>query len=104
MPDEYIEYDQVRAGANEILDCANKMQGIFDEVAGSVRIMTADDTFKGTASDALKAEFEPFRANFADYVGAVRRFANLYTGASETLERTEREIQQQAEQLGGTGN
>ena len=104
MPDEYIEYDQVKNGANEILDCANKMQGIFDEVAGSVRVMTAEDNFKGMASDALKAEFEPFRAGFADYVSAVRRFANLYTSASESLETAEKDIAQKIEELGGSGN
>ena len=99
MTNEFISYDQVRAGVQELTDCANKMQQVFDEVAGSVKVMTTDDTFAGQASNALKGEFEPFRAKFADYISAVRRFAALFTAAANALEANEQNISNQANQL-----
>ncbi len=99
MPNEYINYEQVRNGARELNDCANKMQDIFDSVSGSMRTMTSDQNFKGAASSALQAEFEPFRNQFTNYVNAVRRFAALFGAATEALEASEASLKQQVEQL-----
>ena len=99
MSNEYINYDQVRNGAQEINRCADKMQEIFDSVAGSVRVMTNEENFAGNASNALQAEFEPFRSGFANYVSAVRRFAALYSAATSALEANEASLKQQIDQL-----
>ena len=99
MTNEFISYEQVRSGVQELNDCANKMQQIFEEVAGSVNMMTAEDTFAGQASNALSNEFQPFKAKFADYISAVRRFSALFTAAANALEANEQNISNQAGQL-----
>lgn len=99
MPNEYINYEQVRNGARELNECANKMQDIFDSVTGSMRTMTNEENFKGEASSALQAEFEPFRNQFTNYVSAVRRFAALFGAATESLEANEARLKQQAQEL-----
>ena len=99
MPNEYINYEQVRAGANELNECANKMQDIFDSVSGSMTTMTNEENFKGNASSALQAEFQPFKNQFTNYVNAVRRFSALFTGATEELEANEASLRGKIEEL-----
>lgn len=99
MPNEYINYEQVKAGAGELNECANRMQDIFDSVSGSMNTMTTDENFKGQASTALQAEFQPFKNQFTNYVNAVRRFSALFGGAAEELEANEASLNQQIQQL-----
>ena len=99
MPNEYITYEQVKAGADNLRDCANKMEEIFNSVTGQMRNMTTTETFQGVASNELSAEFEQFRGGFNDYVTKVREFADAYTAASEALQSTEDQLKKQVGQL-----
>ena len=99
MPNEYITYEQVKAGADNLRDCANRMEEIFNNVTGQMRNMTTTETFQGVASNELSAEFEQFRGGFNDYVTKVREFADAYTAASEALQATETQLKKQAGQL-----
>jgi len=99
MTFEYINYEQVKNGAQEISSCADVMQDIFDQVTGSMRNMTSEENFGGRASDALKAEFEPFKGQFINYVNTVKRFAALYGSATETLQANEEILNKQIQQL-----
>ena len=99
-----IDFNGVRNGAKEISACANTMESIFNSVTGSMRTMTSEDAFQGEASEALKAEFEPFRAKFDQYVDAVRRFAALYEGAATTMETSEAELKQKENEFLGGNN
>lgn len=99
MPNEYITYEQVKAGADNLRDCANRMEEIFNNVTGQMRNMTTTETFQGVASNELSAEFEQFRGGFNDYVTKVREFADAYTAASESLQTTENQLKKQVGQL-----
>lgn len=99
MPNEYISYEQVQAGAEELRKCANIMEEIFNNVSGQMRNMTTTETFQGVASNALSAEFDQFKSGFSDYVNKVREFADAFTAASDTLQTTEEQLKKNVEQL-----
>ena len=101
---QYIRYDQVIQGAEEISQAAKQMNDIFNEVSGSINTMTTDENFKGSASNALQAEFAPFRGQFNNYVNAVERFAALYRNAARQILESERNIEQQANALSNGSN
>ncbi len=101
---EYINYEQVNNGADEISQTAKQINDIFGEVSGSINTMTNEENFKGTASNALQAEFAPFKNEFSNYVNAVQRFAALYSNAAKELLENERNIEQQANALRGNTN
>ena len=75
MPNEYITYEQVQSGAEELRKCANVMEEIFNNVSGQMRNMTTTETFQGVASNELSAEFQQFKGGFSDYVNKVREYA-----------------------------
>lgn len=97
---EYINYAQVREGIEQLKQCATTMEDIFNTVTGSMKTLTNEEVFKGKASTALAAEFEPFRGRFVNYVSIVRDFAALFSEASTTLEDTENRLKQEAEATG----
>lgn len=100
MPHEYINYEQVKTGVQELLGCANTMEEIFNAVTRSMRTMTSEENFQGVASSTLAAEFEPFRGRFESYVRTVRRFGELFGAAEEALQQNETNLKKQADQLG----
>ena len=89
MPNEYISYEQVQAGADELRKCANIMEEIFNNVSGQMRNMTTTET----------AEFDQFKSGFTDYVNKVREFVDAFTAASDTLQATEEQLKKNVEQL-----
>ena len=97
---EYISFEDVRNGVNEIIACSNTMEGIFDSVSGNMSTMTTDDVFQGRAKEALEQSFKPFEGQFKNYIAKVREFADSFTQAANELERTEHEIQSKANDLG----
>ena len=99
MPNEYITYEQVQSGAEELRKCANIMEEIFNNVTGQMRNMTTTETFQGVASNALSAEFDQFRGGFSDYVNKVREFADAFTAASETLKATEEQLKKNVDNI-----
>lgn len=99
MPNEYINYEQVRRGATEIVDCATKMQEIFDSVSGNMRNMTESENWKGVSSNALQNEFREFQNQFPRYIDTVKRFAALFNVATDALEANESDIYRQVDNL-----
>ena len=70
---EYMTYEQVQNGAEELVKCANIMEEIFNNVSGQMNKMTSKETFQGQASDALSSEFSEFASGFNDYVEKVAK-------------------------------
>ena len=97
---EFITYEQVRQGCMDILKCAREMQRVFDEVSGSMKNMTSESNFVGTASNALSGAFKPFEGKFAEYIKTVEGFAEKFNVTTDDLEAMERRLAQQASELG----
>lgn len=100
MPNEYITYEQVRAGAENLKKCASIMEDIFNNVTGNMRNMTTQENFQGVASNELSAEFEQFRGGFNDYVGKVRDFAIAFEAAAGALQANEEQLKKQVSNIG----
>ena len=96
---EYIEYEQVVHGADELKSCASKMRIIFDAVTGHMTQMTSADNFQGRASNRLQEEFNSKRKDFDSYVAAVERFASLFETSSEMLGAAEKKMETIANDL-----
>ncbi len=99
MPNEYITYEQVKTGADNLRNCANKMEEIFNNVTGNMQTMTTQENFQGVASNELSAEFEQFRGGFTDYVQKVRDFADAFEAAAEALQANEEQMKQQVSNI-----
>ncbi len=97
---EYISFEDVKNGVEEIIRCSNTMESIFDQVSGNMSTMTEDSTFQGVAKEALADSFRPFEGQFKNYLATVRDFANAFNAAAEALATTEHEIQAKANDLG----
>lgn len=100
MPNEYITYEQVKSGAEQLRKCANTMEDIFNNVTGNMRTMTTTENFQGAASNELSAEFEQFRGGFNDYVTKVRDFATAFESAAEALQANEEMMKKQVSNIG----
>ena len=97
--EEYIDYEQVLQSVEELRDCADTMQAIFDEVTGNVKNMTEEETFSGVASTRLQEEFNKKKNEFDDYVLAVNNFANKFSGSTEKTAEAEKRMAEAADQI-----
>ena len=94
---EYIEYRQVQEGAEEIRECAARMDEVFRNMSSNMNRMGED--WIGKASNTVQSNYSEMAANFRNYIQTVERFANLYSNAARTLEEGEHRINQQAQNL-----
>ena len=101
MPEEKITYEKVHQGVEDIRNCANTMEEIFNNVTGNVRTMTETENFQGVASNTFSGEFDEFKATFPDYVQKVRDFADAYEAARQVLKEQEDQLTRRAEELEG---
>ena len=94
---EYINYEQVRQGADEMRQYAARIEEIFKDSRVNMEKMASD--WKGKASDTVQTNWDELAANFHKYVETVERFANLFSNAATTIEEGEFRMKQQAEKL-----
>lgn len=96
-----ITYEQVRANANTIKECSNKMKTIFNDFNQTMNQVGSDDVFMGQASEALKNRFNSLKGRFDSYTAKVEQFANMISGAADQTQSTEQSIASDADSLAG---
>lgn len=101
MDNTSISYEEVRADAVEIRNCANAMRNIFDDFVTTMNAVVADDVFAGSASESLQAKFLQLKSRLDSYSKTVEQFSSMILNAAAATEDTERAIQQAAEDIQG---
>ena len=99
MESTQITYDQVRAGASTIKDCANNLRTIFNDFEGSMKNVASPDVFEGDASETAEEKFNKLKTRFDEFTSLVDEFADTLTGAAQATEQTEKNIDQDASAL-----
>ncbi len=96
---EYISYEQVAEGAEQLRSCAQQMEQIFESVTNNMNNMTSDSTWKGVAAGATATAFASKKAKFSEYVNQVNKFADAFTQAKEALQTSEEQMKREASNL-----
>lgn len=95
----YLSYPQTKAHAEEIVNCKNIMNGIFEDFGAEMSRVGGEDAFVGDASETLKQRYDSLKNRFNSYAELVQKFADNITGASEETAYMERQLAAQANQL-----
>ena len=94
---EYIQFEQVRQGADEMRKNSARIEEIFKN--SRVNMQSMGENWKGKASSTVQSSWSELESNFHKYIETVNRFADLFTNAAATLEEGEQRINQQAQKL-----
>ena len=94
-----IDYEAVQKSVDTILDCSKTMEGLFTDFTNEMSIIYQEDNFSGEASNSLQEKFNTLKKKFDGYKGAVERFSKVIEAAKQSAYQTEKEIQQEAEEL-----
>ena len=94
-----IQFGATRGIADNIRKYSQEEDGIFNDFNAAMDRMTAEGSFEGTASDALKASANTLKGKFDEYVEMVAGFAAAISGAADQEEALNKERESAVDQL-----
>ena len=94
-----VEKENVKVAAEHIQSCAGVMKNIFNDLISTVNTVSADDVFYGQASSTAAANFASIKSTFDNYTANVERFSNMLLSAVESIEQTDRNLANSANNL-----
>ena len=95
-----IEYGSVEQKVQKIENDSDKIGEIFDSFTDSMSEVYKPDNFSGEASDELQEKFKRLKENFNAYRELVDQFATAIRTAKDQTQGTEKDIQNDASNLG----
>ena len=94
-----ITHSKVKTSVDSVEKSSKNMGQLFEDFKSKMGEVYQEDNFSGDASESLQAKFEALQKKFTDYTDAVERFAKAVEAARADTEATEKEIQNEADNL-----
>ncbi len=96
-----IQFGATRGIADNIKKYSQEEDAIFTDFNAAIDRMTAEGTYEGSGSEALKARASELKGKFDDYVQMVANFATAISSSADQEEAVMKERESAADQLPG---
>ena len=94
-----ISYGETEGIVNEIIDCKNRMNIIFDNFKSDMNTIGSPNVLAGQTRESLASMFANLSTRFDDYLELVQQFANDIRSASERTKETDQSVNKDTEVL-----